>query len=164
MARRDAGYRYVNIDDGRQGTRGPDGALRRNARFPDMKALGDYVHARRLKLGIYNSPRPKNLRRVPWQLRPCRAGGALLCSMGRGLSQIRSLFGRIFLPDRDSIRRVFQQMGAALRATRRPMLYRLCEYRREKVGEWGRAAGGHLWRTTGEIVDRYDVMAGIGFD
>jgi alpha-galactosidase len=56
---RDAGYVYVNIDDGWQGERGADGVLRPNAKFPDMKALADYVHARGLKLGIYSSPGPK---------------------------------------------------------------------------------------------------------
>ena len=49
---RDAGYRYINIDDTWEGTRGPDGAIRPNAKFPDMKALADYVHAKGLKLGI----------------------------------------------------------------------------------------------------------------
>lgn len=38
---RDAGYIYVNIDDGWQGGRGPDGQIRPNAKFPDMKALAD---------------------------------------------------------------------------------------------------------------------------
>ncbi len=52
----EAGFRYVNIDDGWQGDRGRDGELRPNANFPDMKALADYVHARGLKLGIYSSP------------------------------------------------------------------------------------------------------------
>ena len=50
---------YVNIDDGWQGTRDAEGVLHPNAKFPDMKALADYVHARGLKLGIYSSPGPK---------------------------------------------------------------------------------------------------------
>jgi len=29
-----------------------------NKKFPGMKALGDYVHGRGLKLGIYSSPGP----------------------------------------------------------------------------------------------------------
>ena len=57
---RDAGYVYVNIDDGWQGQRDKDGVLQPNAKFPDMKALADYVHGRGLKLGIYTSPGPKS--------------------------------------------------------------------------------------------------------
>lgn len=56
---KDAGYVYVNIDDGWQGTRDVNGNIRANSKFPDMKALADYVHARGLKLGIYSSPGPR---------------------------------------------------------------------------------------------------------
>src|SRR6185369_952660 len=40
----------------------------------------------------------------------------------------------------------------------------LCQYGREHVEEWGAAVGGNLWRTTGDISDRWDKMASIGFD
>src|SRR5580658_5164543 len=56
---RDAGYIYVNIDDTWQGDRDASGVLHTNSRFPDMKALADYVHSKGLKLGIYSSPGPK---------------------------------------------------------------------------------------------------------
>src|SRR6185436_15543972 len=49
-----AGYQYINIDDGWEGTRDADGHIRSNERFPDMKALADYVHGKGLKLGIYS--------------------------------------------------------------------------------------------------------------
>ena len=56
---RDAGYVYVNIDDTWEGQRDANGVLHPNSKFPDMKALADYVHARGLKLGIYSSPGPR---------------------------------------------------------------------------------------------------------
>jgi alpha-galactosidase len=56
---RDAGYVYINIDDTWQAERDAQGVIRANSRFPDMKALADYVHAKGLKLGIYSSPGPK---------------------------------------------------------------------------------------------------------
>ncbi len=56
---RDAGYVYVNIDDTWEGSRAPSGEIQPNAKFGDMKALADYVHARGLKLGIYSSPGDK---------------------------------------------------------------------------------------------------------
>src|ERR1700686_89992 len=43
---RDAGYIYVNIDDAWQGERDAQGVLHPNSKFPDMKALGDYVHSK----------------------------------------------------------------------------------------------------------------------
>ena len=55
----DHGWTYINVDDCWQGERDADGNIHGNAKFPDMKALADYVHARGLKFGIYSSPGPK---------------------------------------------------------------------------------------------------------
>ncbi|MGC8140779.1 hypothetical protein ACP3W2_25325, partial [Salmonella enterica] len=38
--------------------RDADGRIAPNSRFPDMKALVDFIHARGLKAGIYSSPGP----------------------------------------------------------------------------------------------------------
>ena len=53
---RDAGYVYVNIDDTWEGERDAQGRIQANSKFPDMKALADFVHSKGLKLGIYSSP------------------------------------------------------------------------------------------------------------
>src|ERR1700744_2413262 len=53
---RDAGYVYVNVDDTWQGKRDAQGVIHGNERFPDMKALADYVHSKGLKFGIYSGP------------------------------------------------------------------------------------------------------------
>ncbi len=53
---KDAGYRYVNIDDGFFGGRNQKGELMAHPeRFPNgMKALADYIHSKGLKAGIYS--------------------------------------------------------------------------------------------------------------
>ena len=61
---KDAGYIYVNIDDTWEGERDASGVLHTNSKFPDMKALADYVHSKGLKIGIYSSPGPQDLRRL----------------------------------------------------------------------------------------------------
>ncbi|HEY7387744.1 MAG TPA: glycoside hydrolase family 27 protein, partial [Bryobacteraceae bacterium] len=38
-----AGYEYVNIDDCWEGRRDANGYIQPNEKFPDMKALGDYI-------------------------------------------------------------------------------------------------------------------------
>jgi len=49
-----AGYRFINIDDGYFGGRDASGKLFPNAKFPSgMKALADYLHSKGLKAGIY---------------------------------------------------------------------------------------------------------------
>ena len=53
---RDAGYVYIVIDDCWQGARDAHGDIQPDAqRFPaGMKALGDYIHSKGLKFGIYS--------------------------------------------------------------------------------------------------------------
>lgn len=52
----DAGYRYVNIDDGFWDNRNADGSLRINStKFPKgFKELADYIHSKGLKAGFYS--------------------------------------------------------------------------------------------------------------
>jgi len=54
-----AGYTYVDIDDCWQGKRDAKGNIHPNSRFPNMKALADYIHSKGLKFGLYSSPGPK---------------------------------------------------------------------------------------------------------
>ena len=53
-----AGYQFINIDDTWEADRDAQGNIRTNKKFPDMKALADYVHSKGLKIGIYSSPGP----------------------------------------------------------------------------------------------------------
>lgn len=51
------GWQYINIDDGWQGKRGGKyNAIQPNEKFPDMRALTDYIHSLGLKAGIYSTP------------------------------------------------------------------------------------------------------------
>src|ERR1051326_7375013 len=58
---------------------------------------------------------------------------------------------------------VYQKMGDALLKTGRPIVYSLCQYGRDEVWKWGAKVGGNLWRTTGDISDRWQSMDRIGF-
>lgn len=62
---RDAGYVYVNIDGGWEGYRDANGVLHPNKDFPDMKALGDYIHSKGLKFGMYTGPGPETCGGAP---------------------------------------------------------------------------------------------------
>jgi len=55
---KEAGYQYINIDDTWEAGRDAHGNITTNKKFPDMKALADYVHSKGLKIGIYSSPGP----------------------------------------------------------------------------------------------------------
>jgi alpha-galactosidase len=171
---REAGYIYVNIDDGWQGTRRSDGTIQSNDRFPDMKSLVDYVHARRLKLGLYSSPGPKTCAKfegsygheaqdaktyADWGIDYLKydlcSFGDVLTKAGNGDQAAPSAF--------DAQREAYRKMHDALVATGRPIVFSLCQYGMSNVWEWGPGVGGTLWRTTGDISDKYDRMALIGF-
>ena len=53
---KDAGYMYINIDDGFQYGRTSDGKVRIHPqRFPNgLKVVSDYIHSKGLKAGIYS--------------------------------------------------------------------------------------------------------------
>ena len=63
-----------------------------------------------------------------------------------------------------SLPAVYAKMGEALLKSGRPIVYSLCQYGWQDVGEWGAKAGGNLWRTTGDISDRWQSMVHIGFE
>lgn len=159
-----AGYRYINIDDGWQGERDTNGRLHPNAKFPDMKALTEYVHARGLKIGIYSSQGPKTCAGFTGSYGHVRQDAQTFADWGFDYLKYDLCSGEWFYADADSVRRSYYEMGAALKATGRPFVYSLCQYGRFDVQTWGRSVGGHLWRTTGDITDDYKTMADIGFD
>ena len=161
---RDAGYIHVNIDDGWQGKRDAGGRLQPNANFPDMKALADHLHARGLKLGIYTSPGPKSCAGYQGSYGHVQEDARTFAEWGIDYLKYDLCSGEAFYHTADTVYGTYQEMGEALAATGRPIVYSLCEYGRFDVGSWGRDVGGHLWRTTGDIEDNYDRMATIGFD
>ncbi len=161
---RDAGYVYVNIDDGWQGTRGPDGELRPNAKFPDMKALADYVHGKGLKLGLYSSPGLKTCAGYTGSYGHVAQDAKTFARWGVDYLKYDLCSGEWQYADADTVKRTYYEMGAALKATGRPIVYSLCQYGRFEVASWGRSVGGHLWRTTGDITDDYAKMSEIGFE
>ncbi|RKF18910.1 glycoside hydrolase family 27 protein [Altericroceibacterium spongiae] len=161
---RDAGYIYVNIDDGWQGERAADGSIQPNDKFPDMKALADYVHARGLKLGLYSSQGPKTCAGYEGSYGHVEQDAETFAEWGIDYLKYDLCSGEWFYDTRDTVLRSYYEMGKAIRETGRPMLYSICEYGRFDVGNWGRQVGGHLWRTTGDIVDEWPVMEDIGFN
>ncbi len=159
---RDAGYVYVNIDDGWQGTRDEHGELHANQKFPDMKALADHLHAQGLKLGIYTSPGPKSCAGFEGTYGHEEQDARTFAAWGIDYLKYDWCSAGMIYDDAE-MPAVYQKMAEAIRAAGRPMVYSLCQYGRAEVWKWGADAGGNLWRTTGDIADRWQIMAPIGF-
>jgi len=157
---RDAGYVYLNIDDTWEGDRDANGVIHSNNKFPDMKALADYVHSKGLKFGIYSGPGPYTCAGYEGSYAHEAQDAKTYASWGVDYLKYDWCSAGNLYPD-SAMRAVYQKMAEALRATKRPIVYSLCQYGRASVWEWGAEAGGNLWRTTGDIDDSYKRMMEI---
>jgi alpha-galactosidase len=159
---KEAGYTYVNIDDTWEGGRDAQGNIQTNKKFPDMKALADYVHSKGLKLGIYSSPGPNTCAGYEGTYGHEEQDARTYAAWGIDYLKYDWCGARNLYTD-EEMQAVYQIMGDALRKTKRPIVYSLCQYGRQDVWKWGADVGGNLWRTTGDIRDAWDSMTRIGF-
>ena len=167
---KDAGYTYINIDDTWEAGRDAQGNILTNSKFPDMKALADYVHSKGLKIGIYSSPGAETCAHFAGSLDHEVQDANTYAAWGidylkYDLCGLRTKMK--LLPDNEATHKMmvdaYKKMDAALKATGRPIIYSLCQYGEDAVWRWGASVGGNLWRTTGDINDHYSRMAEIGF-
>ena len=153
----DAGYQYIVIDDCWQVDRDENGEIVVDKdRFPHgMKYVADYVHSKGLKFGIYSCAGSKTCAGRP--------GGR-----GHEFQDARSYarFGVDYLKydwcntTTQEAKSSYTTMRDGLFAAKRPIVFSLCEWGTAKPWEWAKEVG-HLWRTTGDIVDRWDSMIDI---
>src|SRR3954453_3225437 len=163
---RDAGYIYVNIDDTWEAARrDAQGNITTNNKFPDMKKLSDYVHSKGLKLGIYSSPGPATCAGYLGSYQHEEQDAKTFAQWGIDYLKYDWCSARqVYESDQATMAGVYARMGKALLNSGRPIVYSLCEYGENEVGEWGAKVGGNLWRTTGDISDRWQSMMEIGFN
>ncbi|CUW31645.1 glycoside hydrolase family 27 protein [Streptomyces reticuli] len=157
-----AGYQYVVVDDcWFDPQRDPAGNLRANpTKFPSgMKALGDYIHGKGLKFGIYQAPNEKTCAQGVGTY-PGSTGSkgheaqdaATFASWGVDYLKYDWCSGSGTLSEQ--IAR-FTTMRDALRATGRPIVYSINPNSfHSPTGDkydWGQVAD--LWRTTEDLLD-----------
>jgi alpha-galactosidase len=167
------GYMYVNIDDCWSvkpdstdqsmlgAPRDARGMINSNKRFPDMKAMTDYIHARGLKAGIYTSPGPLTCaghigayqheeldaqRYAEWGFDFLKHDW---CSYG-GVAKNNSL---------PELKKPYELMSRLLRQQKRDIVLNLCQYGMGSVWEWGKSVGGHSWRTAGDLGGSFEGIA-----
>ncbi|MDT7744198.1 MAG: alpha-galactosidase [Actinomycetota bacterium] len=157
---REAGYRYVNLDDCWASPR-RDGAGRLvpdPVRFPHgIAVLADYVHARGLRLGIYTSAGTLtcDARGFPASLGHETADAASFAAWG--VDYVKE--DDCSTAGTDAVAR-YTTMARALRATGRPMVFAVCD--KGNSAPWAWAPGvAQLWRTTHDVADDWASVADI---
>eukprot|EP01031_Cornospumella_fuschlensis_P033813 gene33813-40913_t len=150
----DLGYNYVNLDDCWQAAeRDANGRVQEDStRFPSgLKALGEYLHSKGLKFGIYSSAGFKTCQAFP-------------ASLGLEANDVSSYeeWGVDYLKYdncyEDGARPVnrFSPMAQALQKSQREIFFSLCEWGRDNPAAWAPAIGGDSWRISGDIRDDWD--------
>ncbi|MEU2268059.1 ricin-type beta-trefoil lectin domain protein [Streptomyces olindensis] len=157
-----AGYQYVVVDDcWFDPQRDAAGNLRANpTKFPSgMKALGDYIHSKGLKFGIYQAPNEKTCAQGVGTY-PGSTGSkgheaqdaATFASWGVDYLKYDWCSGSGTLSEQIA---QFTLMRDALRATGRPIVYSINPNSfHSPTGDkynWGQVAD--LWRTTEDLLD-----------
>ncbi len=149
----------------------PAACLHTNSRFPDMKALADYVHSKGLKLGIYSGPGTKTCAGFAGSYGHEEQDAKLYAEWGMDYlkydlcSFIPDVMQKQAPNDKAAQMRLmiaaYEKMGKALKATGRPILFSLCQYGWDSPWEWAPALGGNAWRTTGDIQPRWQSVYDI---
>ena len=149
---KDAGYQYVVIDDCWQVDRDPEGNIIADAKhFPSgIKAVADYVHAKGLKFGMYSDAGTGTCQNRPggrgYEFQDARQYAAW------GVDYLKYDWCNHSTQDSAAS---YSIMRDALKKSGRPIVFSLCEWGSTKPWLWAGDVG-NLWRSTGDIIDKWD--------
>ncbi len=154
---RDAGYRYVVIDDCWQVGRDASGRIVADSqRFPEgMKALADYVHSKGLLFGLYTDAGRKTCQGRPGSYGHEEIDAKTYAEWGVDYTKVDWCYAEgIDAPSQ------YAKIRDALANAGRPIVFSICEWGSNQPWEWA-ADVGNLWRTTGDISDSWNSMIAI---
>ena len=151
---RDAGYRYVVIDDCWQVARDAKGALVADPqRFPHgIKALADYVHSKGLLFGIYTDAGTNTCQGRPGTLGHEEQDARTFAAWG--VDYVKEDWCHAQHLDAPT---QYAKFRDALMRTGRPIVLSICEWGSNQPWEWAPRVG-NLWRTTDDIEDTWSSM------
>ena len=154
---KEAGYKYINIDDCWQRSRHQNGTIIPDRiAFPNgIKPLVDYAHSKGLKFGIYSDAGYYTCERRPGSLGYEEIDAQTYADWGVDYLKYDNCFkGHI-----KSIER-YEKMREALKKTGKKIFYSICNWGEEEVYKWGKEVG-NSWRTTKDIKDNWKSMIRI---
>lgn len=154
---KDAGYRYVVIDDCWQVSRDARGTITADAeRFPrGVKDLADYVHSKGLSFGMYTDLGPKTCAGRPGSYGHEAQDARTYAGWGVDYIKVDWCHADSF--DAKTRYTIFRD---ALRNSGRAIVLSICEWGQNDPWSWAPAVG-QLWRTTSDISDNWESVVQI---
>lgn len=158
---RDLGYNYIFIDDGWQGGRdNKNNIIADPAKFPSgMKSLVDYVHTKGMKIGIYSDAAPLTCGGYTASLNFEEQDAKSFAAWG--FDYLKYDYCGAPADWQTAISR-YERMAKALQNSGRDIAFGICEWGDRSPWLWARKAGGHLWRTTADVRDKWKSHAPAG--
>jgi alpha-galactosidase len=157
------GYVYVEIGDGWQGARDAEGVLHPNERFPDMKALADYIHSQGLKFGLTASAAPKSCNGLEGSYGHEAQDARTFAEWDVDYVVYEWCGAEKIYSTQEEMRAAFQKMGEALRATGRDMVYGISQRGQFAVEQWASKTGANVWRSGNELDEYWASISAAGF-
>ncbi|MFI5128433.1 MAG: glycoside hydrolase family 27 protein [Chitinophagales bacterium] len=160
---KDVGFRYIVIDDIWQGGRDSSTGLLYpdSARFPSgIKALADYVHSKGLKFGIYSDAGTLTCGDRPGSYGYEEKDAKLFAEWGVDFLKYDYCYCNDYASENNDYKMAmerYKKMGDALKSTGRPILFSICEWGPRSPWLWGKEVGGHMWRTSYDVHDIWDL-------
>lgn len=157
---RDAGYKYVVIDDcWSLRERDENGNLVADPeKFPHgMKYVGDYIHSKGLKFGMYSCAGTRTCAGYPASFDHEFRDARTFASWGVDFLK----YDFCYFPSFANCQHRYLTMAQALRATGRDILFSACNWGVQEPWNWMRSVGAHMYRSTGDIVDNFASTAAI---
>jgi alpha-galactosidase len=153
---RDAGYRYVVIDDCWQVSRAPDGTIVADpTRFSHgIPALADYVHSKGLRFGIYTDAGTKTCQGRPGTYGHEEQDARTYASWH--VDYVKEDWCNATGLDAPA---QYAKFRDALAHSGRPIVFSICEWGHNQPWNWAPQTG-NLWRTTDDIEDKWSSMLG----
>ena len=151
----EAGYNYLVIDDcWSERERDENGRLVPDKKkFPNgMKAVADYVHSKGLKFGMYSCAGIRTCADYPGSYDHEFIDAETFAEWG--VDYLKYDF--CTFPHTAICKQRYQMMSMALKATGRDILFSACNWGVENPGEWMRSIGAGMYRSTGDIFDKFE--------
>ncbi|MEO9944542.1 glycoside hydrolase family 27 protein [Paraglaciecola sp.] len=156
---RDAGYIYVNLDDGWQRYKGSrqDHPLEYDpVKFPrGIKYIADYAHSKGMKLGIYSGPGKDTCAGFTGSEGHEAEDAAMFASWGIDHLKYDACCSHAKEPA-PVLHEVFLTMSEALIEQEQDIVFHACHCGWANIWEWGGDIGANHWRIGQDISDDFD--------